>query len=78
MMSKSGQGHVHIFIIVSAKTWYYETEREKFLLYIKFDLLNLKLLSPNELFITLMTSESAFLLKFVECIWMKRKTFLEN
>ena len=56
----------------------YKTEREKFLLDIKFNLSNLKLLSPNELFIAFMTSESAFLLKFVECIWMKRKTFLEN
>ena len=53
----------------------YKTEREKFLLDIKFNLSNLKLLLPNELF---MTSKSAFLLKFVECIWIKRKTFLEN
>ena len=56
----------------------YKIEREKFLLDIKFNISNLKLLSPNELFIAFMTSESAFLLKFVECIWIKRKTFLEN
>ena len=56
----------------------YKTEHEKFFLHIKFNLSNLKLLSPNELFIAFMTSESAFLLKFVECILIKRRTFLEN
>ena len=56
----------------------YKIEHKKFLLDIKVNVSNLKLLSPNELFIAFMTSESAFLLKFVECIWMKRKTFLEN
>ena len=56
----------------------YKTEHEKFLLDTKFNVSKLKLLSPNELFIAFMTSESVFLLKFVECIWMKRKTFPEN
>ena len=39
----------------------YKTEHKKFLLDIKFNLSNLKLLSPNELFIAFMTSETAFL-----------------
>ena len=51
----------------------YKTECEKFLLAINFNLSNLKLLSPNELFIAFMASETAFLLKFVDCIWKKRK-----
>ena len=50
----------------------YKTERKQFLLDTKFNVSNLKLLSPNGLFIAFMTSESAFLLKFVECIWMKK------
>ena len=35
-------------------------------------------LQNDDLFIEFMTSEIINLVKFVECIWNKRKSFLEN
>ena len=55
---------------------FYKTEREKFLLDVNFDLTITQSLPPNELFITFMTSDVKPLLKYVECIWNKRKTLL--
>ena len=57
---------------------FYETEREKFLTVSSNNLSITQVLPPNELFITLMTSDVTSLLKFVECIWNKRKSALSN
>ena len=53
-------------------------EREKFLADLNINVSIIQPLQPDGSFITFMTSETTHLLKFVECIWNKRKTFLEN
>ena len=57
---------------------FYETECEKCLTLSSNNLLITQVLPPNELFITLMTSDVTSLLKFVECIWNKINSALSN
>ena len=56
----------------------YKTEREKFLIDTKTNISITQVLPPDELFITLMKSDVTYLLKFVECIWNKRKSFITS